>query len=99
MNENPYSGLLSIIRGKDQSSDTYACNQVIGRVVSVTPLIINAAGLELDEDDIIITTSAGATVTVEGETAVFGSAVFPVGSSVLLLTPDFQKFYLIAGAN
>lgn len=97
--ENPYSGILSIIRSRDKGSDTYACNLVIGRVASNAPFTVHAAGLELDEDDIIFTASAGMTVTVEGEAAVFGSIVFPAGSSVLLLTLDFQKFYLIGGAD
>lgn len=75
---NPYTGMVELF--KRPQADEAACKLVTGSVKSTAPLIINAAGLENEEDDILFVNEA---------------PELAAGDSVLMLTTDYQKFYII----
>lgn len=56
-------------------------NVNLGIVKSISPLIINCNGLQLDKEDLLVNKELENKITVN--------------STVLLLTSDNQKFYLV----
>lgn len=75
---DPYIGMIDLF--KKTISDEPTCKLVVGIVKNASPLIINAAGLENEQDDIVFVSEV---------------PELSAEDSVLLLTADYQKFYLI----
>ena len=106
MVENPVTGLLGIMREQGAAKNPTVC--LTGQVLSVSPLKIKAGGIELDSDDILISSSlkVGYTrqITYTGPvcetsgtsgTVKLTNAGFTVGDIVLLFpSPDGQQYYL-----
>jgi hypothetical protein len=80
MNADPYSGIIELLKSKQ---DEPSCKMEIGIVRSASPLIISAAGLENGQDDIVMVQSGSEAPEIAA------------GDAVLLLTVDYQKFYLM----
>ncbi|WP_096636432.1 DUF2577 family protein [Clostridium cochlearium] len=103
--DNPFYTLASYLAPKDTVQ-----NVVLGKVTSVSPLLISCNGIQLDKEDLRINKdllrNTQRKVKINGNT-VNGSLnmqdgtienlenVFNLGSTVVLLTNDNQKFYLI----
>ena len=75
---DPYAGIINLL--KKPQTDEAVCKLVVGLVKSASPLLISAAGLENEEDDVFFVTEA---------------PELTEGDSVLMLTTDYQKFYII----
>lgn len=75
--DNPFYTLAQQIKS---SANIQQINE--GKVISVSPLLINCNGIQLDREDLLINSD----LLVNS---------LKVGSIVVLLTNDNQKFYLI----
>lgn len=82
MSADPYSEIIRLMRERPNDGEP-TCKLEVGIVRGTSPLIVSAFGLENDEDDIVLVQTGSE------------APVLTVGSSVLLLTTDYQKFYLL----
>ena len=79
---SPYEGILRLLH-KNNEPEEPLCKLEIGRVKSVSPLIVSAAGLDNDSDDIMFISGSGPAPELS------------VNDQVLLLTVDYQYFYCL----
>ena len=107
MTENPITGLLGIMQQQGRKDNPTVC--LTGTVTSVTPLLVQAGGIELDSDDVLVNASLlpgyqrevdfdGTVCEVAGATgtAELTDAGLHVGDTVLLIPAmSGQQYYLI----
>lgn len=77
--DNPYFSLAEQLKKQSKNNITPI---IIGKITSVSPILINCDNIQLDQDDILVNKSL---LNYE----------FRTGMDVLLLTTDNQKFILI----
>lgn len=77
--DNPYFSLAEQLKKQGENNMQ---SVIIGKIVSVSPLLINGNNMQLDQGDILISKSL---LNYE----------FRTGMDVLLLTADNQQFILI----
>jgi len=77
--DNPYFSLAEQLKKQSRNNITPI---IIGKITSVSPILINGDNIQLDQDDILVNKSL---LNYE----------FRTGMDVLLLTTDNQKFILI----
>ena len=94
--DNPYFTLAQLIKQPTQIQAV-----VKGVVTSVSPLLINANGIQLDKNDLLINKDllkgTKRNIKLDGTRREIENIEdnFKVGSTVILLTQNNQKFYLI----
>lgn len=105
--ENPYTNLLGLMRDQGAKNNPTVC--VLGKIVSVSPLKIQAGGVELSDDDLLVNSSlksgyerkidfSGTVCEVSGAsgTATTTKAAYAVGDTALLIpSADQQQYYFI----
>ena len=94
--DNPYFTLAQLIKQPTQIQ-----NVILGKVTSISPLLVNANGIQLDKKDLLINKDllkcTKRNIKLDGTRREIENIEdnFKVGSTVVLLTQDNQKFYLI----
>lgn len=94
--DNPYFTLAQLIKQPTQIQPV-----VTGKITSVSPLLINANGIQLDKNDLLINKDllkgTKKTVNINNTRQQIENIEdsFKVGSTVVLLTQDNQKFILL----